>query len=59
LADPRLRKTSVMITSSECTLEDWPNILGITNQTEEYMLDNQEDDGRIVLEKEHANTSLF
>jgi hypothetical protein len=47
-----------IITSYKWSLQDWPKNLRITNQTEEEMLDDQEDDGRTVFEMEWGNKSL-
>jgi hypothetical protein len=43
---------------NKSTLQDWLRKLRIANQTDEEMLHDREDDGRIVSETEQANESL-
>jgi hypothetical protein len=56
--NPRLQKTIGIITSQEWTLQDWPLKLRVSNQEDGEMLDDREDDGRIVFGMEQDNKSL-
>jgi hypothetical protein len=56
-SNPRLQKTSDIIVSYEWAPLDWTRTLIITNQKDKEILDNQEDDGRIVFEKKRLNKS--